>query len=88
MPVRTKSLSLGFDAVNSEQNKGTLSRILSQPIHRDYLLNAKFPGALIVMSVMFFALGCLVMVTGLIAATIICFVISYTSFMRREIRSR
>jgi ABC-2 type transport system permease protein len=27
-------------------------------------------------------------VTGLIAATIICFVISYVSFMRREIRSR
>ena len=33
-------ISLGFDAINSEQNKGTLSRILSQPIHRDYLINA------------------------------------------------
>ena len=59
-------ISLGFDAVNSEQNKGTLSRILSQPIHRDYLLNAKFLGALIVISVMFFALGFLVMGIGLI----------------------
>lgn len=29
-------IALGFDAINSEQNKGTLSRILSQPIHRDY----------------------------------------------------
>jgi ABC-2 type transport system permease protein len=27
-------------------------------------------------------------ITGLIAATILCFVLSYVSFMRREIRSR
>jgi ABC-2 type transport system permease protein len=59
-------ISLGFDAVNSEQNKGTLSRILSQPIHRDYLLNAKFLAALTVISIMFFALGFLVMGIGLI----------------------
>jgi ABC-2 type transport system permease protein len=59
-------ISLGFDAVNSEQNKGTLSRILSQPIHRDYVLNAKFLSALIVISVMFFALGFLVLGIGLI----------------------
>jgi ABC-2 type transport system permease protein len=58
-------ISLGFDAVNSEQNKGTLSRILSQPIHRDYLLNAKFLAALIVISIMFFALGFMVMGAGL-----------------------
>lgn len=59
-------ISLGFDAINSEQNKGTLSRIMAQPIHRDYLLNAKFTAALIVISVMFFALGFLVMGLGLI----------------------
>ena len=59
-------ISLGFDAVNSEHNKGTLSRVLSQPIHRDYLLNAKFVAALLVISVMFFALGFLVMGFGLI----------------------
>ena len=59
-------ISLGFDAVNSEQNKGTLSRVLSQPIHRDYLLNAKFLSALFIISVMFFALGFLVMGLGLI----------------------
>ena len=60
-------IALGFDAINSEQNKGTLSRILSQPIHRDYLINAKFVGALIVIGVMLFALGFLVMGFGLIA---------------------
>lgn len=60
-------ISLGFDAINSEQNKGILSRILSQPIHRDYLLNAKFLAALIVIGVMFFALGFLVMGFGLVS---------------------
>ena len=59
-------ISLGFDAVNSEHNRGTLSRVLSQPIHRDYILNAKFVGALIVISVMLFSLGFLVMGLGLI----------------------
>ena len=33
-------IALGFDAVNSEQNKGTLSRMLAQPIHRDCIINA------------------------------------------------
>ena len=59
-------ISLGFDAVNSEQNNGTLSRVLAQPVYRDYLLNAKFLAALAVISVMFFALGFLVLGIGLI----------------------
>lgn len=59
-------ISLGFDAINSEQNAGTLSRVMAQPIHRDYLLNAKFTGALLVISILFFALGFLVMGLGLI----------------------
>ena len=59
-------ISLGFDAINSDQNKGILSRILSQPIHRDYLLNAKFVAALIVIGVLFFVLAFLVMGLGLI----------------------
>ncbi|MGQ9619912.1 MAG: ABC transporter permease [Bacteroidales bacterium] len=63
-------ISLGFDAVNSEQNKGTLSRIISQPIHRDYILNAKFLASLAVVSMMFFALGFLVMGFGLISTGI------------------
>lgn len=59
-------IGLGFDAVNSERNKGTLSRIMSQPIHRDALLNAKFVAALLVISFMFAALMFLVMGFGLI----------------------
>jgi ABC-2 type transport system permease protein len=59
-------ISMGFDAVNAELNRGTLTRILAQPIHRDYLLNAKFAGALILISVLFFCLSFLVMGLGLI----------------------
>lgn len=59
-------IGLGFDAINSEHNSGTLSRIMSQPIHRDYLINAKFVAALTVISVMFFALGFLVMGFGML----------------------
>src|SRR5665648_22030 len=59
-------ISLGFDAVNSEQTNGTLSHVLAQPIYRDYFLNAKFVAALIVISIMFFALGFLVIGFGLI----------------------
>lgn len=58
-------ISLGFDSINSEQSKGTLSRILSHPIPRDYIINAKFTGALFVVSVMFFALSFLVLGIGI-----------------------
>ncbi len=60
-------IGLGFDAINSEQSRGTLSRILAQPVHRDYVINAKFTASLIVISVLLFALTFLVMGIGLIA---------------------
>ena len=59
-------ISMGFDSINSEQNKGTLSRILAQPIYRDFLLNAKFIAAIVVLSVLFFALSLLVLGFGLL----------------------
>lgn len=59
-------IALGFDAINSERNNGTLSRMMSQPVPRDYVLNAKFVAALVVISVLFFALGFLVMGTGIV----------------------
>jgi len=46
-------ISLGFDAINSEQNRGTLSRLLAQPIPRDYVINAKFTAALLVITMLF-----------------------------------
>jgi ABC-2 type transport system permease protein len=58
-------IALGFDAINSERSKGTLSRMMSQPVPRDYVINAKFVAALIVISILFFALGFLVMGFGI-----------------------
>ncbi|MBN2611895.1 MAG: ABC transporter permease [Bacteroidales bacterium] len=60
-------ISMGFDAVNSEYNRGTLSRVLAQPIPRDYIINAKFVAALTVIGIMVFALSFLVMGAGLLA---------------------
>jgi ABC-2 type transport system permease protein len=59
-------ISMGFDAINSEQSRGTLSRVLAQPVHRDYILNAKFVAALYVISVMLFSLGFMVMGAGVL----------------------
>lgn len=59
-------ISLGFDAINSEQNKGTLSRLLAQPIPRDFVINSKFLAGTMVVSLMFFTLSFLVIGTGLI----------------------
>lgn len=57
-------IGMGFDGINSERNKGTLSRIMAQPIHRDDLLNAKFVSSLVVISIMFITLGFLTMALG------------------------
>ncbi len=59
-------ISIGFDSINSEHNKGTLSRVLSQPVYRDYFLNAKFVAVLIVLAILFFSLNLLVFGFGLI----------------------
>nr|WP_123043662.1 ABC transporter permease [Cohnella candidum]AYQ75581.1 ABC transporter permease [Cohnella candidum] len=58
-------IAIGFDSVNSERNKGTLSRVLSQPVHRDDFLNAKFAAGLLLIAVVIFSLGLLVMGMGL-----------------------
>ena len=44
-------IALGFDAISSERNSGTLSRVLSQPIYRDSVINAKFLAGLTTLSV-------------------------------------
>lgn len=59
-------IALGFDAVNSERDKGTLSRIISQPIPRDYFINSKFVGALTVIFVLVFTLGFLMVGLGIL----------------------
>ncbi len=45
-------IALGFDAVNSERSGGTLSRILSQPVFRDSVINGKFLAGVITLTIM------------------------------------
>jgi ABC-2 type transport system permease protein len=57
------AIALGFDAINGEYNRRTLSRVLSQPIYRDALLTGKYLGGLIVIAICLVTLWLLV--TGL-----------------------
>lgn len=57
-------IALGFDAINSERNNGTLTRLMAQPIPRDAVLIAKFLAALLINVVLFFTLGLLVTAFG------------------------
>ena len=41
----------GFDAINSERRSGNISRLLSQPIYRDSLINGKFLAGITTMSI-------------------------------------
>jgi ABC-2 type transport system permease protein len=63
--VPLMAIGLGFDAVNSEHNRRTLSRILSQPIYRDALLFGKFLAGLVTLSISLITLWLLVIGIGL-----------------------
>jgi ABC-2 type transport system permease protein len=45
-------IALGFDAINGERSGGTLSRVLSQPVYRDEVINAKLLASIIILSTM------------------------------------
>jgi ABC-2 type transport system permease protein len=64
--VPLMAIGLGFDAVNGEHNRRTLSRILSQPIYRDALLFGKFLAGLITLSISLITLWLLVIGLGLL----------------------
>jgi len=57
-------LTLGFDAINSERSRGTLNRLLAQPIHRDSVINGKFLAGSTVILIMVFSMGILVGAIG------------------------
>jgi ABC-2 type transport system permease protein len=63
--VPLMAIGLGFDAVNGEHNRRTLSRILSQPIYRDALLFGKFLAALTTLAISLVTLWLLVIGVGL-----------------------
>src|SRR6266568_4905728 len=60
------AIGLGFDLINGEHNRRTLSRILAQPIYRDALLFGKFAAGLFTLSVSLIVLWLLVIGLGLL----------------------
>ena len=64
--VPLMAIGLGFDAVNGEYTRRTLSRILSQPIYRDALLFGKFLAGVATLAVSLIALWLLVIGLGLL----------------------
>ena len=60
------AIGLGFDAINGEHNRRTLSRILAQPIYRDALLMGKFLAALTALAVNLMGLWLLVVGLGVL----------------------
>jgi ABC-2 type transport system permease protein len=56
-------LVLGFDSINRERTSGTLSKLASQPIYRDAIINGKFLAGVIVIFIMLASI--LLVVSGL-----------------------
>jgi ABC-2 type transport system permease protein len=59
-------LVLGFDAINRERQARTLSKLLSQPIYRDAVINGKFLAGLTTISVLLLAIVLLIAGIGLL----------------------
>lgn len=58
-------LALGFDAINGEYGRGTLSRVLAQPIYRDSVINGKFAAGVLTIAVMLLSISLLLGGLGL-----------------------
>ena len=61
-------LILGFDSINREKNEGTLSKLLSQPIYRDAVVNGKFLAGVVMVAIMMVSI--VLVITGLGLSTI------------------
>ena len=55
-------IAFGFDAINVERSEGTLPRLVSQPIHRDDVINGKFAAGLAIIALTL--AGMVALVTG------------------------
>jgi ABC-2 type transport system permease protein len=58
-------ITLGFDSISGEYARGTLSRVLSQPIYRDSLINGKFFAGLATVAVLWSSILLLVIGLGI-----------------------
>lgn len=59
------AIALGFDAVNGEFNRRTLSRVLAQPIYRDALLLGKFLAGLFTIALVLTAIWLMIVGLGI-----------------------
>ncbi|MEO5325177.1 ABC transporter permease subunit [Mesorhizobium sp. CC13] len=60
------AIALGFDAINGEHSRRTMSRLLSQPIYRDAVLFGKFLGGLLVIVIALLTLWLLMVGLGIL----------------------
>jgi ABC-2 type transport system permease protein len=58
-------ITLGFDSISGEYARGTLSRVLSQPIYRDSLINGKFLAGFATIAVLWSSILLLVIGLGI-----------------------
>jgi ABC-2 type transport system permease protein len=58
-------ITLGFDSISGEYARGTLSRVLSQPIYRDAFINGKFLAGLTTVAVLWGSILLLVIGLGI-----------------------
>jgi ABC-2 type transport system permease protein len=64
-------IAFAFDAVNGERAQGTLPRLVSQPIHRDDVINGKFVASLAAISLVLLAVVLLISGFGLLRLGIV-----------------
>jgi ABC-2 type transport system permease protein len=64
-------IAFGFDAVNGERARGTLPRLLAQPIHRDDVINGKFAAGLAVIALFLTALVLVVAGIGILRLAVV-----------------
>jgi ABC-2 type transport system permease protein len=62
---------MGFDAINRERSAGTLSKLLSQPVYRDAIINGKFLAAVVTVSIVFLSLILLISGLGLLRVGVV-----------------
>ncbi len=65
------AIALGFDSINGEHNRRTLSRVLAQPIYRDALLLGKFIAGILTLGISLLALWLLVTGMGLLVLGVV-----------------
>jgi ABC-2 type transport system permease protein len=64
-------IAFAFDAVNGERSEGTLPRLLSQPIHRDDVINGKFAAGLAVIALVLTAIVLIISGFGMLRLGIV-----------------